>query len=139
VFARVCFSTKSNLENLLDDLDRLHDENKSIMRAADKSFFEGILHDGKRRTVLIDDFRDELYWEVMRVPGYLGSGYYSTLKNSTLRAEKDAPTVFIGISTENDLDLDKLNTPTVQEAAKRALKKVYRLEAECIFEEDIPF
>lgn len=139
IFARVSFFTKSNLDNLLDDLDRLHVANKEIMRKADDDFFDKILFDYKRRRILIEDFRDLLYWEIMLIPGNLGSNYYDSLKKATLRIDGESSVVYIGIPVDGGMNLDKVNDPEVLGVAKKVLSKIYRVDADCFFEEDIPF
>ncbi|MBB3001457.1 hypothetical protein FHX57_003814 [Paraburkholderia tropica] len=139
LFARVFFSTKSNLDNLLNDLDELHKANKSIMYDADNEFFNEILFDYRRRTVLIEEFRDALYWEVMLLPGNLGAAYYNALKGVNISTSKDSPRLYIYVSIENGIDLDQFNTPDVLAAAKRVLKTIFRSEMECVFTEDAPF
>ncbi|GAB5100297.1 hypothetical protein [Caballeronia sp. HLA56] len=140
VSARVCFSTKDNLKELLDDLDRLHRANVNVMRETNAAPYDGVLEDYARRVVLIDDFRNKLHLAAVRVQGNLGSSYYKALRKANIWSRNDSNTFTIGVPTDDEpLDLEKLNQKPYLDAAKTAIKDVYRSEVECVFDEDFPF
>jgi hypothetical protein len=140
ISARVLFSTKTFLNSLLEDLDKLHEANKNIMKEATEKFYNKILEDSSRRNVLVDTFRSRLHWEVIRASTNLGFKYYKAFSSATVNWIEAKKAVEIGLpNDENTLNFDALNTADVEAAAARAIKRVYRADVECTFVEDIPF
>jgi hypothetical protein len=139
-FSRIRFIAYSSFKKKLDDYDRLHKANCKWFSSTIDSFYDEILKDPKRASILLDDFRSKIGW-----------GIYLSVKQVQALTKVEKNLSSVGWSDEEQcatveviydesivraLNLDA----TLHVQVKAAFKKIYRYEGDFKFEvDDIPF
>lgn len=138
-FSRIRFLTASEFKSALKDYGRLHQANCKWFDAQIDSFYEGILEDYNRSSVLINEFRSEVEWRISFAVKKLPAGKLtkSSLDVGWNRKGKYAVVSFWEIAPF----VEALNeNAELKKKVSAALEKIYRYTGEFRFEiEDIPF
>jgi hypothetical protein len=134
-FSRIHFVAYSGLKKKIDDYDRLHKANCKRFDEAIATFYDGILKDHKRVSVLIEDFRTKISWDI----------YFAALKAHGVKIEKQLISLgwdgFAGhakveIACDSRV-IDTLNADAgLRIKTVAALKEIYRYTGEFNFEVD---
>lgn len=138
-FSRIRFIGFSSFKKKLEDYDRLHKANCKWFDSAITSFYDEILKDYKRASILVEDFRSKVSWDI----------YLSVQKAHRLKIEKNLISVgWNGFDRRAKVEIvcDESIVRTLNADAElrpkveKALKEVYRYSGEFNFEvDDIPF
>lgn len=138
-FSRIRFISYTNFKEKIKDYKRLHNANCKWFDDAIDLFYEGILKDYIRSNILLDDFRDEIWWDI----------YWSIKGKHDIKIVKED--ISIGWNKESEFAkieimcdetvIASLNAnTTINKKVGAALKKVYRYGRDFTFEiNDIPF
>lgn len=138
-FSRIRFLTASEFKSALKDYGRLHEANCKWFGSEIDSFYDGILKDFRRSSVLLKEFRSEVEWHITAAVKKLSNGKITT------------DTVFVGWNHkekhaevgfwEIEPFVEALNENTaLKKKVSAALEKIYRYKGEFRFAVcDIPF
>lgn len=138
-FSRIRFITYSSFREKLKDYDELHQANCKWLNVTINLFYDGILKDYNRTNVLIEDFRNQVWWGI----------YWFIKQNHGVKIEKKD--ISVGWNTEGEYAIVYVNCSEtiiltlnedimLREKVKVAFKHVYRYSGEFCFEDDdIPF
>jgi hypothetical protein len=141
-FSRIHFIRSNAFEHTLKDYDRLHQANKEVFSQYCDNFYDGILKDYLRYSVLLDEFKKKVGWQPssrirneLKINAEIGSYCFSwNDKESHVKVE-----VTLKDSVIDDSVVDFLNQDLEsKKCVKQALKSIFRYEGEFIFE-GIPF
>ncbi len=138
-FSRIRFIAYASFQEKLKDYDRLHQANCKWFDVAINSFYDEILKDYKRRSVLIEDFRAKTWWEI----------YWSIKQKHGVKIEKNDISVGWNIEDRcakvevvcDESIIQSLNEDSMlSKKVEAAFKEVYRYIGGFNFEvDDIPF
>jgi len=122
----------------LPDYDRQHQLNCAWFDELINDYFKAPLKDIDKSNVLLEEFRNVVYWDLLIVIKKIGGGH---LEKANIALGWDSalncPRVELA---ESGAVIDGLNdNQGLKQFIKSALNKVYRYQGEFIFEENIPF
>lgn len=138
-FSRIRFIAHSSFKEKLKQYDFLHESNCKWFDKKINEFYKDILKDYTRSNVLIEEFRNDVWWEL-----------YWILRDKC-SAKIDKTDISIGWSKEDDSAkisivtsdeaISFLNSnPEIRKTVEASLEKIYRYSGNFIFEvDDIPF
>ena len=138
-FSRIRFIRADTFSNLLPQYSALHTANCQWFDSECKSFYENILQDGRRVSVLIEAFRKEAGWHI-RWPFIEGNLKAPPVESISLHwnSKKASAQICGGFDSEGAKTLNAHSTAKAHVA--KALQKVYRYVGPFEFDDDdIPF
>ena len=139
IFSRIRFVKASCFEEKLKDYGNLHETNCRWFDRTCNTFYDGILKDWKRSSVLIEDFRAKVRWPIYWAVKHASGAQIETAGISLEWNEKDnLPSVTL---LEDQVVIAQLNNDSkLKSAVSSALKDVYRYAGEFRFAiDEIPF
>lgn len=139
IFSRIRFIRANAFENSLKDYGRLHKANLEVFSKYSDSFYDGILKDYRRYSILVDEFKSTVTWAISW-----------RIEEGLKRNVKIDRYWFCWSEEEHrvkvEIDLDDLVVIFLNQDSKsiscvrKALKSIFRYEGEFIFDIcDIPF
>jgi hypothetical protein len=135
-FARVVFTTFDNLNNALDQYERLHSSNQKFFKTVIDDFYEGIVKDSRRRAVFEKEFYAHLSRK-LRILYLKEHRHYDKLNVSGLwfNVKKDVLEISIDDAAT---ELNFLNNKAI-EIGKQAARLFFKYEGEVIYDDSFPF
>lgn len=136
--SKIRFIRSSSFEKSIIDYDKLHTFNCEVFSDYYESFYRNSLKDWKRTKVLIDNFRNKLWWPLFQaVSSQIESKFHK--KSINLSWDKVNNRVEIQVVLSDD-EIQFMNNDTkVQEIAKKALEDIYKYKGSFIFTSVLPF
>lgn len=137
-FSRIRFMVASMFEESLDDYDRLHNANKKWFDKLCNDFYKDIEKDTDRLQVHLDEFREEIRWN-LHFRAYKLTKRDVDSKEISLWWSTKKEKLVIDLTVEQEI-LEVLNSDRqTNEFTAAALKKIYRYGGPFCFDNDIPF
>jgi hypothetical protein len=135
-FARIAFTTYNNLDNTLDQYEKLHAANQKIFSEVVGDFYDSIVEDTAKIKVFEKDFLAHLTSKI-RFVYIINHRSYDKLKIDSIWHNKETSTLELGIENSFN-ELDFLNDKCL-ELAKDAAKLFFKYSGKVIFDESLPF
>lgn len=123
--SRIRFLSAHIFEDSLKDYDRLHKANCQWFNTAIASFYNGILEDGSRSEILLQEFRSKIGWKISEETKKLHADKVP-LESIFVQWDHDDKCAEVGF-WEIEPYVEKLNENTaLKKEVSAALEKVYR-------------
>lgn len=137
-FSRVRFLTFNSLKEGLPDYDRQHQLNCDWFDELINDYFRAPLKDVEKSKILLDEFRNAVYWDLLIAIKKMGKGH---LEKADIDLGWNSSLNCPGVELAGDSAMiDGLNeNQNLKRFIQSALNKVYRYQGDFIFEEGIPF
>ena len=137
-FSRIRFIKASAFSLALRDYGRLHQANCKWFGTECDAFYSDIVKDGKRTSVLAEEFKDKIRWPLS---WRLDRQFHRAIDfgNPSIDWSESSNDLSIGVTFPSDVMAFLNSDPQVKKQVAKALKAIYRYEGDFHFDEDIPF